>query len=63
MLPVLTRPLHVVMFLDDSLPFPVTETTVGRGTPPNRSQLTDVFTSVTTKTNQQTLNAGYVGYH
>ncbi|VDI27460.1 Hypothetical predicted protein [Mytilus galloprovincialis] len=51
------------VFLDGSLPFPVTVTTVGQGTPPNSSQLTDVFTSVTSKTGQQTLNAGSVGYH
>ncbi|VDI23639.1 Hypothetical predicted protein [Mytilus galloprovincialis] len=51
------------VFLDGSLPFPVTATTVGQGTPPNSSQLTDVFTSVTSKTGQQTLNAGSVGYH
>ncbi|CAC5382123.1 unnamed protein product [Mytilus coruscus] len=49
-------------FLDGSSPFPVTATTVRQGTPPNSSQLTDVFTSVTTKTGQQTLNAGSVGY-
>ncbi|CAC5375593.1 unnamed protein product [Mytilus coruscus] len=47
---------------DGSLPFPVTATTVRQGTPPNSSQLTDVLTSVTTKTGQQTLNAGSVGY-
>ncbi|VDI54755.1 Hypothetical predicted protein [Mytilus galloprovincialis] len=48
---------------DGSLPFSVTETTVGQGTPPNSSQLTNVFTSVTSKTGKQTLNAGSVGYH
>ncbi|VDH98340.1 Hypothetical predicted protein [Mytilus galloprovincialis] len=41
----------------------LTATTVGQGTPPNSSQLADVFTSVTSKTGQQTLNAGSVGYH
>ncbi|CAG2243241.1 unnamed protein product [Mytilus edulis] len=50
------------VFLDGSLPFPVTVTAVGQGTPPISSQLTDVFTSVTTKTGQQTLHAGSVGY-
>ncbi|VDI65030.1 Hypothetical predicted protein [Mytilus galloprovincialis] len=39
------------------------EAITGQGTPPNSSQLTDVFTSVTSKTGQQTLNAGSVGYH
>ncbi|CAC5383079.1 unnamed protein product [Mytilus coruscus] len=51
------------VFLDGSLPFTVTATTVRQGTPPISIQLTDVFTSVTTKTGQQTLNTGSVGYH
>ncbi|CAC5373351.1 unnamed protein product [Mytilus coruscus] len=51
------------VFLDGSLPYPVTATTVSQGTPPNiSSQLTDVFSSVTTNTSQQTINTGSVGY-
>ncbi|CAC5381025.1 unnamed protein product [Mytilus coruscus] len=62
MLPVLSRPLQVMMFLDGSLPF--TATNNGKtGNPPISIQPTDVFTSVTTKTGQQTLNSGSVGYH
>ncbi|VDI27840.1 Hypothetical predicted protein [Mytilus galloprovincialis] len=56
-------PYKAITGLDGSLPFPVTATTEGQGTPPNSSQLTNVFTSVTSKTGQQSLNAGSVGYH
>ncbi|VDI73267.1 Hypothetical predicted protein [Mytilus galloprovincialis] len=51
------------VFLDGTLLFPVTATTIGQGTPSKSSQLTNVFTSVTTKTGQHTINAGSVGYH